>query len=181
MWRDGRTLARVPSYKLTLWAFGSGELKNTDQLFFHEESIDIWNFKTLACTVHKIWHSSDFILIFSKGRNSRKGDNFKKKKKCVSAIFPWGIHIWNFKTLACRVLDKRMHGNTTWKQYAPSTSSELGHKKWHAWQRYQLWWKPACEIKSWKYYLHLIKETYDYFRLNTALHKEVKKLSYFIL
>ena len=24
---DGRTPARVPSYKLTLWAFGSGELK----------------------------------------------------------------------------------------------------------------------------------------------------------
>ena len=24
---DGRAPARVPSYKLTLWAFGSGELK----------------------------------------------------------------------------------------------------------------------------------------------------------
>ena len=38
--------------------------------------------------VHKIWHASDFILIFSKGHNSRKGDNSDKKKKYVSAIFP---------------------------------------------------------------------------------------------
>ena len=28
MWTHGRTPARVPSYKLTLWAFGSGELKS---------------------------------------------------------------------------------------------------------------------------------------------------------
>ena len=27
---DAWTLARVPSYKLTLWAFGSGELKSGD-------------------------------------------------------------------------------------------------------------------------------------------------------
>ena len=48
--------------------------------------------------VHKIWHASDFILIFS-----RKGDNSDKKKRRVSATFPWGIHIWKFKTLACTV------------------------------------------------------------------------------
>ena len=28
---DARTPTRVPSYKLTLWAFGSGELKRSDQ------------------------------------------------------------------------------------------------------------------------------------------------------
>ena len=27
---DAQTPARVPSYKLTLWAFGSGELKSGD-------------------------------------------------------------------------------------------------------------------------------------------------------
>ena len=46
--------------------------------------IHTWNFKTLACMIHKIWHASDFILIFSKGHNSRKGDNSDKKKMCVS-------------------------------------------------------------------------------------------------
>ena len=46
------------------------------------------NFKTLACTVHKIWPASDFILTFSKGHNLRKGDNSNTKKKCLSAIFP---------------------------------------------------------------------------------------------
>ena len=43
-----------------------------------------------------------FHLIFSKGHNSRKGDN-SNKKKYRSAIFPWRIHKWNFKTLACTV------------------------------------------------------------------------------
>ena len=40
--------------------------------------IHIWNFRTPACTVHKIWHASDFVLIFSKWHNSRKGDNSDK-------------------------------------------------------------------------------------------------------
>ena len=71
--------------------------------------IHIWNFKTLACTVHKIWHASNFILIFSKGHNSRKKDKSDKKKTCISYFnMRNGIHIWNFKTLACTFLDKWM-------------------------------------------------------------------------
>ena len=31
--------------------------------------------------VHNLWHASDFIPIFSKGHNSRKGDNSDKKGK----------------------------------------------------------------------------------------------------
>ena len=42
------------------------------------------NFKTVVCTVRKIWNASDFILIFSKGHNSRKGDNSDKKKTCIN-------------------------------------------------------------------------------------------------
>ena len=42
----------------------------------------------------------DCILMFWNGHNSSKGDN-SDKKKYGSVIFPWGIHIWNFKTLAC--------------------------------------------------------------------------------
>ena len=34
--------------------------------------------------VYKIWHASDFTLIFSTGHNSRKGDNSDKKKMCIS-------------------------------------------------------------------------------------------------
>ena len=36
----------------------------------------------------------------------------RTRNKRVSAIFPWGIHLWNFKTLACIVLDERMHART---------------------------------------------------------------------
>ena len=76
----------------------------------------IWNFKTLACKVHKIWHASDFILIFSKGHNSRKGDNADKKKD-VSAIFPCGIHLWNFKTLVCTVYKIRHASQSVSKRH----------------------------------------------------------------
>ena len=44
-------------------------------------------FQTLACTVHKIWHASEFVLIFSKGHNSRKGDNLDKKKNVDQLFF----------------------------------------------------------------------------------------------
>ena len=44
-------------------------------------------FQILACMVHKIWHASDFILIFSKGHNSRTGDNSDKKKNVYQLFF----------------------------------------------------------------------------------------------
>ena len=97
----------------------SDKKKNMGQLFF-PWGIHIWNFKTLAYTVRKIWYASDFIPIFSKGHNSRKGNNSDKKQKYGSAIFPWGIHMWNFKALAClihkiwhaskSVMNGQMHG-----------------------------------------------------------------------
>ena len=62
----------------------------------------------------KIWHAGDFILIFSKGHNSRKGDNSDKKKKCLSTIFPS-----NFKTLACTVFDKRTNTWTDARMHNP--------------------------------------------------------------
>ena len=56
------------------------------QLCFHEESIYEIS-KILGCTVHKIWHASDFVRNFSKGHNSRKGDNSDKEKKTCAKIF----------------------------------------------------------------------------------------------
>ena len=44
-------------------------------------------FQNLACTFQKIWHASDFILIFSKGHNSRNGDNSDKKKNECQLFF----------------------------------------------------------------------------------------------
>ena len=59
----------------------SDKNKNTAAIF--PRGIHIWNFKSQACTVHKIWHASDLVQIFSKAHNSRKGDNSDKKKTCV--------------------------------------------------------------------------------------------------
>ena len=53
--------------------------------------------------VHKLWHASDFIPIFLKGHNSRKGDTSDKKKTCVS-YFSMRNPYMKFKTLACTVL-----------------------------------------------------------------------------
>ena len=101
---------------------------------------------------HLQWDSNNcqfsfFPIIFWKGHNSKKGHNSEKKKKYVSAIFPWGIHIWNFKTLACTV-SKLQHGSkvtcmcrrhkkewpphththpwTSQKQYAPPIFFKVG-------------------------------------------------------
>ena len=45
------------------------------------------------------------------------------RKKCVSAIFPWRIHVWNFKTLACTVFDERTHNP---KSICPINFFEVG-------------------------------------------------------
>ena len=41
-------------------------------------------FQNPSMHVHKIWQASDFSLNFSKGHNSKKGDNLVKKKTCIS-------------------------------------------------------------------------------------------------
>ena len=53
-------------------------------------------FQTLACTVHKIWHASDFIDIFQRGITPEK-EITRTRKKYGSAIFPWGIHYTKFQ------------------------------------------------------------------------------------
>ena len=70
------------------------------------------------------------------------------RKKCVSNIFPWGIHIWNFKTLACTVLERtnaHMEGCT---DAQPETNMprqflrSWGHKKRWLFQRH------VCTIQN---------------------------------
>ena len=63
----------------------------------------VQDFKALASIAFEIFCWQDFIHIFSKSHNSKKGHNPDGKKKYVSAIFSWTNHIWNFKTLACMV------------------------------------------------------------------------------
>ena len=66
-------------------------------------------FQTLACTVHNVWHALDFILIFSKGHNSRKGDNSDKKKKHQLFFHKESIYEIS-KTLGRTVFDGRTDG-----------------------------------------------------------------------
>ena len=73
--------------------------QNFNQVIYSSSLISWPSFKPLAQILFEISCWQDFVQIFSKGHNSRKGDNSDKKK----IIFPWGIHIWNFKTLACTV------------------------------------------------------------------------------
>ena len=58
-----------------------------NQITFSSSSISWPSFKPLAQIFFEISCWQDFILIFSKGHNSRKGDNSdKKKKKYGSAV-----------------------------------------------------------------------------------------------
>ena len=105
-----QTLFETPCWQDFILIFSKGHNSrkgdNSDKkktyVSYFPWGIHTWNFKTITSMIHKIWHASDFILIFLKGHNSRKGDNSDKKKN-VSAIFPSGIHILNFKTLGCTV------------------------------------------------------------------------------
>ena len=131
---------------------------NFNQVIYSSSPISWPSFKPLAQILFEISCWQDFMLIFSKGHNSRKGDNWDKKKNtgqlffheesiyeisnpsmhssydmacirfrsdfiqrditpereitqtrkktCVKYFYT-GIHIWNFKTLACTVFDER--------------------------------------------------------------------------
>ena len=72
------------------------------QVIYSSSPISWPSFKPLAQIIFEISCWQDFILIFSKGHDSRKGENSDKTKIRV-CYFSWGIHIGNFKTLACTV------------------------------------------------------------------------------
>ena len=109
--RKGETWTKKKKYRSAIFPLG----------------IHIWNFKTLACMVHMIWHASDFVQIFSKGHNSRKGDNSDKKKNMCQLFF-------HEESIYMKFQNPSMHGSW-WmdglinpNHYAPSTSLQLGHK-----------------------------------------------------
>ena len=108
----------------------SDKKKNTGQLFFHVESIyeisKSYHARFIRYGMHQI--SIGFF---------QRGITPEREITLVSNIFPWRIHIWNFKILACTVLERtggrtharthaRTDARTTQNQYAPSTSSKLG-------------------------------------------------------
>ena len=121
---------QVPSYladKISFWDFQRGitperEITRTRNKYcpaIFPWGIHIWNFKTLACTVHicNIWHALDFILIFSKDITPER--DISDKKNYGSAIFPWKFHAWNCKKVACTV-HKIRYASKMWQTDARS-------------------------------------------------------------
>ena len=76
----------------------------------------------------------DFIQISFQRCITPERDITRTRKKCVSTIFPWGTHMWNFKTLACMFLDERTDGQpeTNMPQFfltsVRSASTQLDNK-----------------------------------------------------
>ena len=68
-------------------------------------------FQNPSMTFHKIWHASDFSLLFSKGHNSRKEDNSDKKKNICQLFFL--EESINEISKPCTVLDEWMEERTT--------------------------------------------------------------------
>ena len=66
------------------------------------------------------------LRFFKRGITPEREKTRKKKKKRASTIYPWGIHIWNFKTIACTFFYERTggctDGQTTRNQYAHSSA-----------------------------------------------------------
>ena len=107
-----------------------------NQVINASSSISLPSFKPLAQKPFEISCWQDFVLIFQRGIAPER-EITRTRKKYGSAIFPWGIHIWNFKPLACMV-HKIWHasksvtnGHTDWctnnpKPINPSNFFEVG-------------------------------------------------------
>ena len=67
---------------------GDNSDKKTIQVSYFSMRNQYMKFQNPSIHVHEIWHESDFVRIFSKGHNSREGDNSDKNKKRMSTIFP---------------------------------------------------------------------------------------------
>ena len=92
--------------------------KNTGQLFF-PWGIHIWNFKTLSCMVHKIWHASDSISFFQRGITPEREIARTRKKTCVK-YFPMRNPYIKFQnpSMHSSCTDGRTDGHTTRNPYA---------------------------------------------------------------
>ena len=122
---DGQ-ICKEPKFHKFLW----NSLK-VNHLIHSSSPISWPSFKLLAQILFEISCWQDFILNFSKGHNSRKGDNSDKTKLLVSYFSIRNPHM-KFQNLACAV-HKICHASksmtnwrTNWKQYAPSISLKFG-------------------------------------------------------
>ena len=76
-------------------------------------AVEIWTFEKLAYkTVSQCDGNAD---AHDRGDcNSSPCTSYRRAKNYRSASFPWGIYIWNFKTLACTV-HKIWHASKMWR------------------------------------------------------------------
>ena len=85
--------------------------------------ISIPNIKTLAQILRDILLTR-FQCYFIRKTITKMGDNSDKKEH-RSPIFSWGIHIWNFKTLAYMVLNLcNAHESNRWPKIAKGHNSQ---------------------------------------------------------
>ena len=63
--------------------------------------------------------------------DSKKKKKKKKKKKIRGTYFLWGIHVWNFKTLAYMVLNLcYAHESNKWPKFAKDHNSNKISLTW---------------------------------------------------
>ena len=120
-------------------------IRSQVNLVIHTSSSISWpSFKLLGQILCELFCWQEFILVFSKEHNSRKGDNSDKKTNTGQPFVIKNQYIWNFETLACTVhkiwhasktvtngsMDEQTDARTTRNQYAPITSSKLKDKQW---------------------------------------------------
>ena len=73
-------------------------------LYLHVNQKSDYDMMNIACTLqNKLCYAHKSLTIFlQRGISQKKWHNLDQKKK-TGQLLSWGIHIWNFKNLACRV------------------------------------------------------------------------------
>ena len=84
-------------------------------------------FKALSWMVLELFADKFSSLFYQRAITQERGLIWMRKKY-MSAIFPWGIHIWNFKTLACTV--QKLWYASKRIQYVKNPKVTKGHNSW---------------------------------------------------
>ena len=78
MWTHARTPARVPSYKLTLWAFGSGELKTYNKSSDTCKDIEIFIIKKAITAPYNFLPNGSIFFCLLRRKNEPQHDKTNK-------------------------------------------------------------------------------------------------------
>ena len=111
-----------------------------------------------------IYPTYKIALLALKRGITRQGEIIQTRKKIRVSYFWWGIHKWNFKTLAWICFERtegrtngRTHARTSRNQYAPHFFKVRGHKKLNRTEKRYMYLQINAATRNVKYVLRIIE------------------------